>query len=84
MFTITEQHLKRLNGVHPGFAEIARRFDSAHTPACPDCVSDNTTAVHVGAVGRAIELAAATTRFKLLVSGPKPGEWWCNVCERYY
>lgn len=84
MLKITEEELKRLDGVYPGFAEMARRFDAADTPACPACGSEDTAEVHVGVVGRTINLAAATSKFKLTANGPKPGEWWCNECECYY
>ena len=50
---------------------------------CARCGSTKTAGVHCGIVGRTINLAAATTKFKLIANGPRPGQYFCNACNEF-
>jgi hypothetical protein len=38
----------------------------------------------MGIIGRAISIAAATTKFKLIPNGPKPGKYFCYICDKFF
>lgn len=76
--------LDRLEQAYPGSRETLEHFESETLPACAHCGSARTASVQVGIVGRAIALAAATTKIKLIANGPKPGKFFCNDCERFF
>ena len=69
---------------YPGIREQIFRFDAAELPVCPDCNSPDTASVQVGVIGRTINLCAATSKFHLIPNGPKPGEFFCNSCRKYF
>jgi len=70
---------------YPDVTEQIRRFAEAELPACPHCGSEHTASVQVGIIGRAITIAASTTKVKL-VPGPKDklGIYFCNECKKYF
>jgi len=53
-------------------------------PQCPRCGSKDTADVQCGIIGRTINIAAATTRFKLIPNGPAPGKYFCNACDEFF
>jgi hypothetical protein len=69
---------------YPGIEDQIRRFERAILPECPHCGSFNTADVQIGIIGRTIHIAAATKKFKLIVNGPKPGEFYCNACKQFF
>jgi hypothetical protein len=69
----------------PDIAEQIRRFDKAELPACPFCGSKDTASVQVGMVGRALTIAASTTKVKLVPNAKdKLGNYFCNACKKYF
>jgi hypothetical protein len=70
---------------HPGVTEQLRRFEEAVLPSCPHCGSEDTASVQVGIIGRTMELAASTRKFKLVPNMVnKLGKYFCNECENFF
>lgn len=84
MLKIDEETLDELESKYPGIREQILGFEEATLPACPRCGSGDTADVNVGIVGRTISIAAATTTFKLIANGPKPGDYFCNECREFF
>ena len=84
MLKISQQQIKEMETQYPGITEDINRFESASLPMCIHCNSTDTADVQVGIIGRTIFICAATTKFKLIPNGPKPGNFWCNSCKRYF
>jgi hypothetical protein len=69
----------------PDLTEQIRRFAEAELPSCPHCGSHDTASVQVGMVGRAIAIAAATTKIKLVPNAKdKLGLYFCNECGKFF
>ena len=66
------------------YQEQYQRFMRLEVPPCPRCGTSNTASVQVGVIGLTIRLAATCPKFKLMSSGPKPGDWFCNPCSRFF
>lgn len=84
MLKVEEKALQVMEAQHPGIREQIHRFEQAVLPACPRCGSHDTADVQVGVVGRTICIAAATTKFKLIPNGPRPGSYFCNACSAFF
>ena len=84
MLNVNQQWIKQVEQRYPGIGRLIRRFEEADLPVCSHCGSDNTADVQCGVVGITIHLAAATTKFKLLFNGPKPGRYFCNACAKFF
>jgi hypothetical protein len=63
---------------------IYQRFARMEVPPCPRCGTCNTASVQVGVIGLTIRLAATCSKFKLIPNGPKPGNWFCNTCGKFF
>lgn len=66
------------------YQEQYRRFTNLEVPPCPRCGSGITASVQVGVIGITIRLAATCSKFKLIPNGPKPGNWFCRSCGRFF
>ena len=66
------------------YQEQYRRFMRMEVPPCTRCGSSTTASVQVGVIGITIRLAATCPKFKLIANGPKPGEWFCLSCGRFF
>ena len=84
MLKLSKKALDDLERQYPGIKETVYRCEEASLPVCPYCQSEDTADVGCGIVGRSINLAAATTKFKLTPNPPKPGEYFCNSCETFF
>ncbi len=84
MLTVDEPTLSELEATYPGIRNSILAFESAALPACSHCRSSNTADVQVGVIGRTINIAAATTKVKLISNGPKFGKYFCNCCEKFF
>lgn len=84
MLTVSEKGLEAMEADYQGITEQIMRFENAVLPSCPHCQSDNTADVQVGVIGRTMKISAATTKFKLIPYGPKPGKYYCNNCKKYF
>jgi hypothetical protein len=61
-----------------------KEFTEFEVPPCPRCGAANTASVQVGVIWVTIMLAATCPKFKLIPNGPKPGNWFCNSCSRFF
>ena len=84
MLKIDKDTLNEMEQKYSGIRKQIVRFEEATLPACPHCGSQDTAEVNVGIVGRTINIAAATTKFKLIPNGPKPGDYFCNACDAFF
>jgi hypothetical protein len=84
MLKIDKETLDHIEEGYPGIGEAVLRFEEATLPICPRCGSKNTADVQCGVIGRTINIAAATTKFKLIANGPKPGKYFCNTCSEFF
>lgn len=69
---------------YPGITDQIRDIEDKDLPKCPRCASMNTAEVQCGFIGRTMFLAAATTKLKLIPNGPRPGQFFCNDCSKYF
>jgi len=67
-----------------GIGKAKLYFEKATLPVCPRCGSEDTAYVQCGIIGRTTNIAAATTKLKLIANGPKPGKHFCNACNRFF
>ena len=84
MLTVDNATLNRLDKRYPGIRKTILAFEKAALPACARCGSRDTADVGCGVIGRTIDIAAATTKFKLLPNGPAPGRYFCNTCQEFF
>lgn len=66
------------------YQEQYRRFTNMEVPPCTRCGSGATASVQVGVIGITIRLAATCPKFKLIPNGPKPGQWFCQSCGKFF
>ncbi len=66
------------------YKQIRRRFEAMEVPPCSRCGARDTASVQVGVIGLTIRLAATCRKFKLIPNGPKPGEWFCHACGKFF
>ena len=79
------QKPENMEDSYPDITQQIRRFAEAELPSCPHCGSEDTASVQVGAVGRAITIAASTTKVKLVPNAKdKLGIYFCNECGKYF
>jgi len=84
MLKVDKQTLDHMESDYPGIRKTILYFENAKLPACPNCRSKNTADVQVGIIGRTISIAGATTKFKLIPNGPKPGDYFCHACNKFF
>jgi len=84
MLKVNKETLDHMESQHEGIIEQIMRFENAVLPSCPHCQSENTADVQVGVVGRTIYILSATTKFRLIPNGPKPGKYYCHDCGKYF
>jgi hypothetical protein len=84
MLKVDRAELNRLEKSYQGIRDSILRFENAKLPACPHCGSEDTADVQVGVIGRTMNIAAATTKVRLLMNGPKPGKYACNNCNEFF
>jgi hypothetical protein len=46
--------------------------------------SDDTASVGCGVIGRTMNIAGATTKFKLVANGPALGKYFCHIGNRFF
>ena len=84
MLKLNEHQLAKLESQYSGITDTIQHFENANLPTCLNCQSKDTAQVGCGIVGRSINVAAATTKFKLIPNAPKPGEYFCNGCGQFF
>lgn len=84
MLKINKETLDHIEKQYPGIGKTKLYFETATLPVCSRCGSEDTAEVGGGLVGRSINIAAATTKFKLVPNSPKPGKYFCNTCNEFF
>jgi hypothetical protein len=84
MLKVDKITLDNMEAGYPGIYADVLRFENALLPSCHHCGSDDTADVQCGLIGRTMSIACATTKFKLLPNGPKPGRYFCNSCREFF
>ncbi len=84
MLRLYDEELWDLESSYPGIREQILDFESAVLPICLICGSADTADVQIGIVGRTITICGATTKFKLIPNGPRPGRYFCNSCRKFF
>ena len=84
MLKINKESLDHIEMQYPGIGKTILYFERATLPVCSRCESENTADVQCGIIGRTINIAAATTKFKLIPNAPKPAEYFCNACDKFF
>jgi len=84
MLKINKETLDHIEKQYPGIGESIFAFEKATLPVCSGCGSEDTADVQCGIIGRTINIAAATTKFKLIPNGSKPGKYFCNTCNEFF
>lgn len=84
MLKFDEDALTHLEKQYPGIIRTILSFETADLPVCTHCGSVDTAEVLVGILGRTINIVAATTKVVLLPNGPKPEQYRCNTCGKYF
>jgi hypothetical protein len=83
MLKMDQEALDYVEVQYPGIGTSIRNREEATLPVCTLCGSEYTAKVGVGIGGHSINLAAATTKFKLIPNCPKPGTYFCNACNKF-
>ena len=76
--------MDRMECGYPGIKAEILAFEAAETPPCKFCASADTAKVQCGLVGRSMNIATATSKFKLLPNAPKDGKFYCNRCDKFF
>jgi len=84
MLKISLEEIDDLEQKYEGIKRQILRFENAVLPNCSFCGSTDTADVQVGVIGRTINICGATTKFRLIANGPKPGEYYCNACGKFF
>ena len=84
MLKVSPEQLESMEQSYPGIKEQVISQEEAVLPLCSSCGSANTALVSVGVVGRSMSIAGATTKIKLIPNGPKPGDYFCNECRKFW
>jgi Lon protease-like protein len=84
MLKVKQSDLKRFESIYPGITKQIMSFESAMLPVCPICDSTRTAIVEVGIIARTMTIAAATSKCQLVPDEPKPAEFYCGDCRRYF
>lgn len=81
---IPSEQINSMETSYPGIKKDIYRFEDAKLPTCSSCGSVDTADVQIGIIGRTICICAATTKFKLIPNGPRPGRYFCNTCNQFF
>jgi hypothetical protein len=83
MLKVDEATIEELEQQYPGFRKTVEYYEALKLPPCPTCGSADTAQVSAGLVGRSTNLAAVTSKIKLLANG-HPADFYCARCDRYF
>ena len=84
MLKIDKETQHWIEAKYPGIEASIRSREEVELPACSHCGSKNTASVACGVIGRTINIAAATTKFKLIPNGSGLGQYFCNTCDKFF
>ena len=66
------------------YAKILKQYNAMDVPQCVHCESVDTASVECGVIRLTMSLSATCRKFKLIGNGPKPAEWYCNSCRKFF
>ncbi len=66
------------------YEEMLEQYNAMDVPQCIHCESTDTASVECGVIRLTMSLSATCRKFKLVGNGPKPAEWYCNSCEKFF
>mgnify|MGYP001254715082 CR=1 FL=1 len=66
------------------YEKILEQYNAMDVPQCIYCESPDTASVECGIIGLTMALSATCRKFKLIGNGPKPAEWYCNNCKKFF
>jgi hypothetical protein len=66
------------------YEKLLKRYNALDVPQCIHCESTDTAAVECGVIRLTMSLSATCRKFKLVGNGPKPAEWYCNSCKKFF
>jgi hypothetical protein len=78
------ERFAKMEEIYPGITKQIWHFENMTMPQCPFCDSEDTAIVQIGVIGRTIHIKAGTRKIKLLLNGPRPGDYYCYQCEKYF
>jgi hypothetical protein len=84
MIKVDDDSLKNMEEQYRGIKKQIFDYDKEKLPACRFCKSSDTAQVQFGIIGRTMNIAAATTKFKLAVKSKKTKRYYCNSCSKYF
>lgn len=84
MVRATSEWMRAAEVAYPGLTEHIEALESLTLPGCPKCGSEESARAACGIVGRSITLAAATTKIRLVSTGPPPAKFYCNACAQFF
>ena len=84
MLKIDYKELERLDRYYLGLKDQVIHLEGKDMPAYPHCGSRCTALVGVGVVGRSLQMAVSTTRFRLWANGPRQGKFACASCRCFF
>ena len=82
-----QKFIKRYEGYerdYPGITEQIWKFEQMTLPRCIRCGSADTADVQIGVVGRTMVIRCATKKAKFIPWGPRPGQFYCNPCHKFF
>lgn len=82
MIKVNDESLNNMEEQYPGIKKQIFDYERQKIPACRFCKSEDTAQVEFGIIGRTINIAAATTKFKLGAKGNK--RQYCNACSKFF
>ena len=66
------------------YERILEQYNTMDVPRCIHCTSADTASVECGVIRLTMALSANCRKFKLIGNGPKPAEWYCNSCDKFF
>lgn len=84
MLKRTMKEIDQMELNYPGIKASILHFENAELPNCSLCNSADTADVQIGIVGRTMTICAASTKFHLILNGPRPGRYFCNACRKFF
>ena len=66
------------------YEKLLKQYNALDVPQCVYCEGSDTATVQCGVIRLTMALSANCRKFKLVGNGPKPAEWYCNSCEKFF
>jgi transposase-like protein len=83
MLKVSKARIRAAEERYPGFKDTLDYYEAQSLPSCPLCGSAETAKTATGVIGRTMELAAATTKIRLVPNGPHAA-FYCETCDKLF